>query len=113
MADVLASVWLYANTLSSTEQWSTYTLVVPRRNIFARIALSVFVPAVHSDPIGSGAGARIIKYSFFQEPDIVQEVVLPDDWNENSIFIDNCASITFGLAVKVAWGYAEAAVFSL
>ncbi len=112
MAQVFNTVWLYANDFNGGGTWATYTLVVPRLDVAASIALSTYAPVVRADEIGGAAiGSRIIKYTFFESANLVVPVDLPQDWNQTSVFIDNCASITFGLQAKNAWGYAAAVVY--
>lgn len=112
MTDIYSSVWLYANSLNTDGSGATYTLVVPRRNVFAQMSLTTVTPAVQRDNTGWGAGTQIVRYSYFETDNRVNEVVLPPDWKNNSIFISNCASITFGLGVKNAWAYALGVVFT-
>ena len=107
MANVFNSVWLYADDFNAGGSWATYTLVVPNLNVFAQIGVTTYAPVVHGDDLGGAAiGTRIVGYSYFQSPNVVIPVATPEDWNQNSIFIGNCASITFGLQCKNAWGYA-------
>ena len=113
MSDVFDSVWLYADSFSATPVWSTYTLVIPRSSIFAQIALSTVVPALHAaDRGGWAAGTQICKYSYYESADNVREVIL-NDFNQNSIWIEECTSVTFGLTVKWGWAYATASVFTI
>jgi hypothetical protein len=97
------------------EGGASYTLQVPRRNAFAHITLSTFTPAQHSDSAGTGAGVRIVKYTSFKPLShnvwIEVPTFLPVDWNTNSIYIEQCASITFGMMVKNAWAYGGGVVF--
>ena len=108
MADIYNSVWLYANSLGPDQRGSTYTLMVPRRNVFAHMSLTAFVPATTTQNlvVGCGAGTLIVRYSYFETENRVIEVSTPPDLNRNSIRIYNCASITFALSVKSAWAYA-------
>ena len=112
--DVFNSVWLYADSLGRAAG-ASYTLLVPRRNAFAHITLSAFTPAVHSDRAGTAAGVRIVKYTSFKPLGnnawIEAPTFLPVDWNANSIYIEQCASITFGMSVKNAWAYGCGVVF--
>jgi hypothetical protein len=104
----LANVWLYANDFNSGGQWATYTVVVPNRNVFAYTAVSTYVPVGYADQIGGSAiGARILGYSYYENETTTVGVATPLDWNQNSLFIDNCASVTFGLQCKNAWGYSS------
>jgi hypothetical protein len=81
--------------------------VVPKLNVFAQIGITTYVPVVNADGIGGAAvAARIVAYSYFQSPNVVIPVPTPPDWNQNAIFINNCASVTFGLECKNAWAYA-------
>ena len=101
------SAWLYANDFRIGGTWSTITIVVPNRNVYAHMTVSTYVPVVNADQIGGTAiGTRIIAYSYFQSPNVVIPVDTPLDWNQNALYIDNCASVTFGLQCKEAWGYA-------
>ena len=58
---------------------------------------------------------RIVRYTSFKpiinNVSIQAPTYLPIDWNTNSIYIRQCASITFGLTVKNAWAYRCAVVF--
>jgi hypothetical protein len=112
MLDIYNSVWLYADSLNTDGNGATYTLLVPRRNVFAQMSLTTVTPALNIDSKGWGAGTRIIKYSYFESDNVVREVFLPVDWNQNSVFVNNCASITFGLGVKNTWAYALGVVFT-
>lgn len=113
--DAFNAVWLYAEATGGTRM-ASYTLEVPRRNVFAHIALSAYTPALHSDDDGAAVGVRILKYTSFKplfnnNTWINVPTVLPADWNNNAVFIDQCSSITFGLVVKNAWAYGCGVVF--
>jgi hypothetical protein len=113
MADFFNSVWLYSNDFNAGGHWSTYTLVVPKLDVVAQIAVSAYVPVVYGDSIGGSAiGARIMGYSYFESEDVVIPVTTPSDWDQNAVWVAQCASITFGLECKNAWGYALGTVFA-
>jgi hypothetical protein len=114
MADFFNNVWLYAHDLNAGGTWSTYTLVVPNLNVFAQLAVTTYVPALYSDQIGGpGIGTHIVGYSYFQSENVVIPVITPLDWDQNAVWVHDCASITFGLRCKNAWGYALGTVFAL
>jgi hypothetical protein len=111
--DVFDSVWLYASSLGR-EHSASYTLLVPKRNVFAHVALTVYTAAAHSDSDGAAAGIQVVRFSSFK-PLLTGEIEVPEwlppDWKYNSIYIEKCTSITFGLKVKNAWAYGCAVVF--
>ena len=112
--DAFNSVWLYAEATGGARM-ATYTLEVPRRNVFAHITVSAYTPALHSDDDGAAVGVRIIKYTSFKP--LINDVwinvptFLPADWKNNAVFIEQCSSITFGMVVKNAWAYGCGVVF--
>jgi hypothetical protein len=113
VADFLNTVWLYSNDFNAGGTWSTYTLVVPKLDVLAQIAVTAYVPVVYSDQIGGSAiGVRIMGYSYFQSENVVIPVLTPVDWDQSAVWIGACASITLGLQCKNAWGYALGTVFA-
>jgi hypothetical protein len=112
VADFFNSVWLYSEDFNHGGTWSTYTLVVPTLDVVAQIAVTTYVPAGYADSIGGAAiGTQILRYSYIDDGDVVT-VNTPADWNQNAIWVSACASITFGLQCKNAWGYALGTVFA-
>ncbi len=110
---VFASAWLVAQNSTINGNASTTVTVsnIPRgTNVFASIALSYFTQGVGNPP-GAG-GCAITAWQVFNA-DGSTSTFTNTDFALNSLFVDNCASITFEVGVNDARAYAIGTVFAL
>jgi hypothetical protein len=103
----MATAWLYAYSPNSGKPTKTYHTVFtgdPRRNgrtVVATIALS------HLASISSwGAGALVKSYTVPFGPPWVSS-----DFKDNSVYVPNSTSITFGLSAVAAESWAQATIY--
>jgi len=121
--DVFATAWLYAdNDNPGGNAYSTCVVdgmsdtvdgIHVGASVLATVSLSAFSEGVGWGADSVGAVACLIRR--WQALDADGLAVDHENLDEalNSVFIDNCVSVTFELAVNFAWAYAQATVFLL
>ncbi len=110
------TVWLYAeNDNPNGDAKATYLVddLPPGANVLATIALSYFTEGVSYDQGAVGAAGAVIRQYQTRNPDGSVTEHDNTDFALNSVFVENCASLTFELAVNFARAYAQASVFLL
>ncbi len=114
--DIIGSYWIEASGLSVTYAYTTEPLA-PGTNIYANVSLS-WVDTLTTLGLGSpnatfSAAAFIQSWTFYQPNGSQSPQQYGNGLNQNAVFVNNCATITFAVIVAQAVGMAQANVFTL
>jgi hypothetical protein len=114
--EIFASGWLWASSGSVNSPARAYLTVdkLPQgTNVFATIAVSTFSQGGDLSSGKAGAVETLIQNWAVYKPDGSVESVNPTpNFNNNSQFINNCASVTFELIAADAIAWALANIFA-
>ena len=97
----LQQVWLDETLYTGTDVQKNYwTIELPKVNIKATIALTIFSPGLTNNQLGFAATS--IKRWEFIDADGIQRLREMDHF-QSHLTVMNCVSITFALDVSDAW----------
>jgi len=116
--DIIETVWLCADANApNVNGYATYVVdqLPPGTSVMACCSLSAFSEGVSYENQGNAVGAASVLIRSWDEfqPDGSIKTYNSTALTNNALFINNCASVTFELAVNFAWAYAQATVFSV
>jgi hypothetical protein len=113
--DIYESGWIWAESGDETVVPGTLTVsnIPPNTNLFVTISISSFTQAVNFQTGVAGMVASgVRRWDVFNPDGSVQTVDPgPNQMQNNSMFIPNCASVTFELSVQLAEAWAEINLF--
>lgn len=111
MTELIDSRWLFARSNDGREGWAVAVVYVGNRSIFAELALTAFGPlASGDDPARQPwAGVRFSEYVTGNS----QEIILPVDYNQNTLWVANCSTFHALLYVNYAWAYGRLTVWAV
>jgi hypothetical protein len=96
--------WMYIDVPSTDEKSVYITVLVDNKTVHATIALN----ALSLGSAGGHGGAVGAAITQFNQVLMFEPTDVPPGFEHNSIFVENCVSITFGMSAAIAWGFAVA-----
>jgi hypothetical protein len=115
LMNIFATAWLWIESHSAADSehcLATVAQIPVGTNVVATISLSYITFGTTQDTPGA-VGAAIRSWEVFNADGSTTSVVPSPDFKNNSVFIENCASVTFELAGNLAMAYAQATLFTL
>jgi hypothetical protein len=115
LMDVFGTAWLWIESHSTDDTERAIVTVdqIPRgTDVLATISLSYLAFGIPFSVPGA-VGAAIVSWDVYTRDGTIVQVDPDPDFANNSVFINNCASVTFELAGNDARAYAQATLFTL
>jgi len=113
--DIYATAWIWATNSGEDNfpAFATLDGIPPNTNIYATTSVSSFSQAVDLQTgVAGTVGSVVRRWEIFNPDGSISQIEPEPDPANNSQLIENCASVTFELAVTNAVAWSQISLFT-